>query len=572
MTDDGQLDLDGAMDRDADVVNPSRTGEPDAIPADLPETVGRQGDAPDPTEPRLPAVVDEPQSAAGEPATPAEVAPVTVRAEPRRVFYLTNRMNLNGILSSRMIAPRDSFQKYYADLLVRCPGWVPLLATRPSADLVEHVTAERGAGAPVLLELAETALEGGRSGGLVTYVRAALLADVKAIHFRDNRALREHRARTYDNVHPHDHLLQVSPELFEPDACSEVHITAPQADSTSDWRYIDRVRGAISAVVAAADSGEALAVTAGVFGVDRLPEDTVVPPWLTLAALAGGSADPKSETSSELADRLIFQTAYRTLCSQDQAQAWSPSGVLDTVGIEIAAANPGGEAQKIINGSLKRVRELVDVEREFEPFRRSDSSHVAAKALLMTLLRPDLGQLLDWPAAETGADVTTRVAAAALAGCLRGVARESDRLRNVTLDDLTAAWALRMVNGDTAGSLGSAEFASDSSKTALLLNGNVLHVSEPLVPSPVSLYEALDIAGRRSARIEISQHMHWPLEYRVLLPADSKVQQDDSMITITSGQVVTVQTWVDEQAFLGRLGDLTGSARKKVNNILTQVK
>ena len=46
------------------------------------------------------------------------------------LYFLTNRMNLNGILSSRLVAPRESFQKYYTDLLQQTPGWVPLLRMR----------------------------------------------------------------------------------------------------------------------------------------------------------------------------------------------------------------------------------------------------------------------------------------------------------------------------------------------------------------------------------------------------------------------------------------------------------
>ena len=61
-------------------------------------------------------------------------------------------MNLNGILSSRLVAPRESFQKYYTDLLQQTPGWVPLLREAPTSAQIEAVTTERGAGAPVIVE------------------------------------------------------------------------------------------------------------------------------------------------------------------------------------------------------------------------------------------------------------------------------------------------------------------------------------------------------------------------------------------------------------------------------------
>ncbi len=448
---------------------------------------------------------------------------------------------------------------------------MPLLAAPPPTELIERVIAERGAGTPVIVELSESALDGGHLAAPVVYVRAALLSDVKAIHFRDKRSLREHQARKYDNVHPHDELLRVSPELFESRTGGEIHIAAPEGAATTDWKHLDKVRGAISAVLAAADSGEGLAVAAGVLGAQQLPEGTVVPSWLTWDGLTKGEAARASDAPAELADQLIFQTAYRVLGQRDQAQSWSPSDVLATVASEIAAGTPDDEAHAIIERNLQRIRELIDVEREFEPFRNPGSPYVSAKAFLMTLLRPDLGQLLDWSMEETGADVTTRLVAAVLAGCLRGVARESVALRSVVLDDMTAAWAARAAHGDTV-QVGKATFVSDASKTALLLEEHELRESTPLVPSPVSLYEALNDEARKSARVQVSRRLKWPVDVRVRLPAESEVRQENSVITITAIETISVETSVDERAFLERLRALTGRARKLANDTLAQAK
>ena len=109
----------------------------------------------------------------------AEVGPgVAVGPAPVRLFLLTNRMNLNGVLSSRMLAPRESFHKYYADLLELSPGWVPLLTSPPPATLVASVVAERGSGSPVLVELSESVLGGQQPNGPVVYIHAAALSDV----------------------------------------------------------------------------------------------------------------------------------------------------------------------------------------------------------------------------------------------------------------------------------------------------------------------------------------------------------------------------------------------------------
>jgi hypothetical protein len=569
---DGQLNLDGVSDSESTAENP------------LPASTYMNGadesfDSPQPSAPvtgdtggPAASAESETETASSRPSDPEAVAvtqgAAPCEAEGERLFFLTNRMNLNGVLSSRILAPRESFQKYYSDLLELCPGWVPLLTAPPTADLIDQVMSERGAGAPVLIELSESALEGKQADAPVIYVRGALLSSAKGIHFRDNRSLREHRARGYDNVHPHDELLQVSPELFESNGRDDVQIAAPEVDPATDWLHLDRVRGAVSAVLAAADSGEALALAASVLGAQQLPENITIPPWLTWNALTGDESATAPEAPAEFADRLIFQAAYRVLGRQDQSQAWSPSAVLETVASEIAAANADDETRAIIHRNLQRIQELVDVDREFEPFRNPGSPYVAAKAFLMTLLRPDLGQLLEWSIEETGADVTTRSVAAVLAGCLRGVARESVALRSVALDDLSAAWAVHRANGDTVP-LGAADFSSNTSETALLLNGQHLSLSAPLVPDPVSLYNALNDDARRTARLAVSRRLNWPVDVHIRLPAESEVIQGDSLITITTIDAVTMETSVNEIAFLERLRGLTGRARQIANDALT---
>lgn len=416
-------------------------------------------------------------------------ANVVVSPKPGRLFFLTNRMNLNGILSSRILAPRESFHKYYADLLELSPGWVPLLAVQPTAQLVERVVAERGAGAPVLIELSKSVLNGLELNSSVAHVRAALYSDVVAIHFREEKSLRQHRAREYDNVHPHEDLLRVSPELFTSASEVEFPIGAPKNGTAIDWQQIDRARGALNGLLAAGDSGEGLAVAAGALGAPQIPEGTLLPRWLTWDALTGTAAPPTVESEAELADRLIFQTAYRILGERDQAEFWSPSEVLKTVASEIAVTQPSPGVQNLVDRNLQRVREVVNVERNFEPFRNPGSPYVAAKSFLMVLLRPHLGQLLDWPAEETGADQTTRAVAAVLAGRLRGLARESVKLRNRVLDDITAEQAVQSANGANA-LLGAAEFVANEAGTALLLKGTELRTAVPLLPYPVSIYEA----------------------------------------------------------------------------------
>lgn len=487
-----------------------------------------------------------------------------------RLFFLTNRMNLNGLLSSRVLAPRESFLKYYRDLLDLTPGWIPLLVAPPPASLIEQVVAEPGSGTPVLVELQAAALAGQPFTAPVTYVPAAALSDVTAIHFPDTKSLREHRARAYSNVHPHDELLHVSPELFNDSSASTVTVESPPDPAIVDWHNIDRVRGAISAALAACRTGESLAVVSGLLGVRDLPADTILPNWLTWGGLTGEWQAPATDTDPELADRLIFETAYRLLGEQDQVEAWSPTRVLDLIENRISAMAPPAEAQAIIERNLKHVRELVSIERDFEPFRNPSSPYVAVKSLLLVLLRPELETLLAWPTHETGADDTTFVVAAVLAGRLRGLARESVSFRTAELDDLTAAWAVRAARRRLS-TLGDAEFVTDEDKTALLIEGATLRTSEPLVPDPVPIYEALDTDARLRARVGVSGRLGWAVQFRIVVPPGSDVVSDGSVITITATDRPIVETVVGEEAFLDRLRGARTDARADVVRILRAI-
>ncbi len=497
--------------------------------------------------------------------------PVEPRRPSRPLYFLTNRMNLNGILSSRILAPRDSFQKYYADLLDLCPGWIPLLTEAPHESLLERVVTERGAGGPVLLELSDEVLEGHQCAGSIAYVNAVPFSKVSAIHFPNEKALREHRARGYKNVQAHDDLLRVTPDLFCGKTPEETVIAPPREAPTNDWSRVDRVRGAVNGLLAACDSGEALAIAAAALGSDSAAGEVVLPPWLNWDELTGIGTTPDSEDALSEADRLIFQTAYRVLARHDKSESWSPREVLDEVAGEITSVIPSEAARTSIDRNLERVRQLLAVEAEFEGLRNPDSPYVAAKSLLMVLLRPDLDQLLAWPIKETGADEMTRSVAAVLAGRLRGLSRESVKLRNVVMDDLTAEWAVRECDGGT-GAIGSPRFLAGEFETQLLIDGKKVRESAPLLPDPVVLYEAKAAKARPAARVAISRSLGWPVVVRVSIPPGSDVQHDDSLITVTSVESVKVETVVEEALFLERLGTIRGEERREVIGLLSKSK
>ncbi|AIY15585.1 hypothetical protein GUY44_09325 [Pimelobacter simplex] len=494
-------------------------------------------------------------------ATGAAVSESAVPAQTR--YFLTNRMNLNGILSSRLVAPRESFQKYYTDLLQQTPGWVPLLRDAPTPAQIETVTSERGAGAPVLVEFPLDVLGKVRSDAPVVYVPAVALSEAVAIHLPSERDLREHRARGYSNVHPHDQLLRVTPELFQSDASDVITLSPASPAAAVDWRSVDRIRGAINAAFASVSSGEQLVLAAALLGATKLPAAVSVPAWFGWLDLDDHAApDARPEPDNTRPDHVGFRAAYDVLGDRDVSEAWSPNEVLDAVESRVREAGLADDAADAMVQNLARVRSIVNVEVDFEPFRPSARALVSAKALLLVLLRQELDQLLGWPDDETGADDVTRVLAAALAGRLRGLARESTELRSLALDDLTAAWAVRVAHGGPA-SLGKAQLVANSRGTSLKINGVEVASQGALLPDLVSKYQKTAEAKKESLRIKVSRAMGWPVEHRVRIPAGASVETDEALITIATSHEVVMDVAIDEDGFVHRLESLTGGERRR---------
>jgi hypothetical protein len=182
-------------------------------------------------------------------------------------FVLTNWMNLNGMLSSRIIGPRPSFRKYYQDLLELTDGYVSLLRGSVSSELVDYVSAKAPTG-PALLELAHP--PSATIPRAVELTGALPFSDVTAIHLPTERSLREHLARRYKNVHPHEELLRVTPKLFTDGVTlTDVRQASPPSGSIpdtlkpTDWQRTDRIRGAMAAAVFAATAAHSLETAAG---------------------------------------------------------------------------------------------------------------------------------------------------------------------------------------------------------------------------------------------------------------------------------------------------------------------
>ncbi|WP_344043612.1 hypothetical protein [Nocardioides panacihumi] len=473
----------------------------------------------------------------------------------RPLFFLTNRMNLNTILGSRLIAPREAYQKYYADLLDLTPRWVPLLTTPPAKAQLDIVTAERGSGSAVVVELSGDV--GNREGSLpadgVVYLHAAKIADARAIHFPDERSLREHRARVYGNVHPHDDLLRVTPELFSGDGV-ELAIASPRETPSPDWRRIDRIRGAASAAVGYATTSGRLALAASLLGGTVDDPGIELPPWLNWAAL-DDLVHGESEGGTASPDAVTFSAVYDVLAESDIADSWSPGTVLSAVVERVEAASLTDDDLGLVMRNLQRVRQLVDAEVEFEPFRSTTSALLSAKALILVLLRPNLADLLAWPDSETGADGATQLVAAIFAGRLRGSGREDVALRSLSFDDATASWAVQVAAhpGVAAPRI---DFVWDGPQVSIA--GGAAPEVEPTYGTEsgegavvvAAAYSELGSRSKAAARLRVARKLGWPVTTVVKVPAGSEVTSDGDVVRVVGVDAVKLVDSISESQFL----------------------
>ncbi|OBB67102.1 hypothetical protein A6B34_20650 [Mycolicibacterium monacense] len=386
------------------------------------------------------------------------------------------------------------------------------------------------------------------------YATAIPLCEAVAIHVPDQKAKRELLARSYKNIHVYDDLIQITPQLFAGD--TETGAPAPPGPASSvDWQLIDRVRGAVSAAISAAESGEQLALVARCLGAavsDGVADDTV--PWLNLSVLndfdraAANTANRDFATS----DSLLFKVVYGVLARMDASTAWSPRAFLDAVAQAVKSGSAAPSSGEIAQ-NLNRVRQIIDVEAEFKPF-PARGGLVSAKAMLLFSLRLDLAQLLSWPTAETGADDGTRVVAAIFAGRLRGLSREDTKLRSRDFDDITARWAVGVAARDDPP-LGDVAFIAQNDRTELLVGGVVVRRAEALLPDPAKIYRSVERAEQKAVRVKVAKIMNWPVTTVIRIGGDYETREFESGAEIeTSGTFEWAQD-VDESDFMQWLSE-----------------
>jgi len=462
---------------------------------------------------------------------------------PMAIWHLTNRFNLLGILSSRIVGPREAHDKYYRDLLELTPGWVPLTTALPSPALVEVVASDAGS-FPVLLEFSSGQVVDGR----VRLVRAELLRSVAAIHFADEQSLREHRARVYDNVPTPDERLTVSPDLFATEdgvTESEVATAAVAPGEPVDWMWIDRWRGALAAMAIAAHDEHAVGL------LEQALQVASPSHWLPAALDL-----TRTGCASMSADDALFGASISVLAATDVAVDWSPRRVVEAINASVADTPlPDGERAMVVR-NLETVRKIVDNERDFTPFSNRPGGLDSAKALLLALLRPDPDRLAGWDRAETGASVEVQMAALALTGSIRGLARMSTSRRKQVMDDYTAALALTALARAEVG-MPSLDRHDVDGRVELTIDDEVIvrgDAHRSLAETFLSLPEPL----RGSAATAIANALGWKDAVFSVARFRSPitVRSVGRSVEVVSSLPPVVTTETDTEAFVARLAAL----------------
>jgi hypothetical protein len=481
-----------------------------------------------------------------------EVPPVASPAEhvgeDAGPWVLTNRYNLLEILSSGLIAPLSAYTKHYADLLDKCGEEIVVLRERPSPALLADVAEEGLNNFPVLLQLEPDAV--GESSGPVLATGCMPLSAVTHILFPSEEQLRDHAARRYENVPDAgtDQRLRSSPSVFLGGAVSAVEVSAyldaRPAIAAADWRGIDRVRGAASALVAAAAAGVSPDRTADALAGRAGP---VLEACLSLAEVSPIDAALDANTRLGLA-------VVRILGDTDARQAWSPRKTLAAIS-KLVEGGPRDVAAEM-KRNLAALRGIVTGDRDFERFRDDARGLTSVKALLLVLLRSELASLLEWPREETNADDATLQLAAALVGRLRGLTVETQATRHPRLDQHTATWACAVANGAPAPLRVPVTVRRDAGLVELLLEGHVLVEREEVVEDAVGLWRGLPDERKNMLVTQLTQLFPAEVRRTVLRTRHAvTVEQNDAGLTITIAGPAEFTTVLDE----GAIADLLTS-------------
>jgi hypothetical protein len=515
------------------------------------------------------------------------------------LYFVTNRLNLLEVLSSRFIAPRASYGKYYSDLLEVCPGRVPLVTAPIASSLVDAVASDTELfpvaieiDASNLNELKAPALESTgrtRDAGVNMNTLAwapefvVPLSWCRRVAFRSADELREHVARKYENVPEHSLPQEVDASIFASSNTRELlewfkNLPASRGPSAADFRVSDRVSGArcVSLAVlpyAPRAASVALTLLRSAETVNKKAKrkrksdttgDTDAA-WISIAAIQG------SVSANASLDEKLFSAVSKALLAADKSGGWKPVELIDKVALDVRSTKLARRDEEELAKNLEAIRAVISNERDFRPFKKATGSD-AAKAFLLFLMRRDPAKLIAWPLQETGADDAVMMTAAVFAGLFSGRSRLPLSMRpaitDAALADLSALELSRHVPAAqarlAATQVESREESDEQGRVshAITLDGTELARWTPPPPSLAERLAALDFTDGSNAAmaVEVCRLLNWPDSVRSTFAIDSgefavKAASRGKGALITAAGWPRVETDLNEGVFRGRLSN-----------------
>ncbi len=476
---------------------------------------------------------------------------------PGAWLFLTNRQNLLEVLSSGLLAPADTYGKYYNDLLALAPGRVPLWSGPPPASALEAVVdADNPGSFPVLVEVHVPPPDGPMlelQGTVLVATDTVVPTGEVRVYVRSQGELTELTTQEHENIDHRRVTYEVDGRRFagvvaDTDSTEWLRGLKHGQDRTWTSRQADSVSGALALVAQAIPARpDSWSEYARLLRGEAPLGEGHIPVWLTLSALRGVRPDAAD------VDAVLFSAAAEVFGGDSEGR---PSAALDRI-VQVAKAGKAARGvPKLVEMNLAWVADVLALEKEF-----SEGKPVpAARSIAAALLRPEPKRLMGFN--EGRQDIVSFVAAAALVGLRAGRRRLAVELRPAALDGLLAGLAAAISDGRENQLLASASVDGDS--VLLEAEGRTLMTAKIQAPSISEVLSSADLsAGRgKSAALEIALRMEWSdcVDNELVLPGrefDARYDSKRQRVVIGFQGFPRIERRIAPEVFLARLASTT---------------
>jgi hypothetical protein len=387
----------------------------------------------------------------------------------RRWLFATNRANVLPILSSGLIRPVAAYEKYYDDLLVCCPGLIPVWPNRVPASVIPLLTSGQPGMFPVLVEfdpalalskpvasvgidceIAPREAEFGDSRVLCHLLGSPVpYAAISCLHFMTRDDLEDFAARDFENVLSLP-PLRVTPSAFTDDgpvADELVRLLGSVSSSqarTIAFRRLDSAMGAVAMLSYLVPANPKwFGALAAMVARSKVPVPTehVLPSSVdSLVALV---MDGESGVPIGLdVDGRLLRAAIAVLLAASPRDGWVESRIVSEVTALASIGASDGEVREIEDWGAV-VTAVAKTDRLAGPM--DDGGSVVRRALMLLVLRvtPERIAKAVESTLRPGPQVT--VIAAMLSGLFHGYSRLPRQLKSHScspsvLSQLAAFW------------------------------------------------------------------------------------------------------------------------------------